>query len=552
MKWNDLTMRERADLMSLFLDNGVSSLKEMMHIYDGTEDAVPMEVDKNGNLIDSISPAVVSESLTRDQWNDLYRQGKVNLSDIPRKYQPWIEGQNSQLKNSIADARDKFTNKIAPIILGGVAGPIGMVSGMANIAVDTAINASTGGRKESWGDLLLDKEGHPIGSALLELTNPVNFIGGSGSIIKRFSGDHYYDVVENVGKVFGKGSKEYQSTLRATPKLTYNILRKGRSVEAYNPSTNEVIYTPFSNKSSIAHELGHSVGNSLEAKGIGKLYDRNYRYSGKGVDDVNIDIADNVAREQYADAFRQMVSPYMGWNRKLRLRTDIMEDYLNRDQPHFNNWSKSGEEVPSYLQKEYADIYRKNRLDGLDVLSESEKLGISPQAYIQMQSKNYRRFLDYWGGRPNIEYHGSIYENAVEFPSPSSPKYKGKTPGTATGQEGIYTSTSKSYADRYRKPIGVYDLGSKPSWYKGGRNYTVSVGINPIDQYDARMGKFPANYMQKLDTKTKEYIESLGYNGIRGTSGFGHPETVLFYPSQIKSLEGNVGYFSPFNDNIFM
>ena len=92
MKWNDLTMRERADLMSLFLDNGVSSLKEMMHIYDGTEDAVPMEVDKNGNLIDSISPAVVSESLTRDQWNDLYRQGKVNLSDIPRKYQPWIEG----------------------------------------------------------------------------------------------------------------------------------------------------------------------------------------------------------------------------------------------------------------------------------------------------------------------------------------------------------------------------------------------------------------------------------------------------------------------------
>lgn len=38
MRWNDLTMNERADLIGLFLDNGVSSLKEMRHIYDGTKD----------------------------------------------------------------------------------------------------------------------------------------------------------------------------------------------------------------------------------------------------------------------------------------------------------------------------------------------------------------------------------------------------------------------------------------------------------------------------------------------------------------------------------
>ena len=40
MKWSDLSLRERTDLMSLFLDNGVSSLKEMRHIYDGMEDTV--------------------------------------------------------------------------------------------------------------------------------------------------------------------------------------------------------------------------------------------------------------------------------------------------------------------------------------------------------------------------------------------------------------------------------------------------------------------------------------------------------------------------------
>lgn len=35
MKWNDLTMKERSDLMSLFLKAGVGSLSDMRHIYDG-------------------------------------------------------------------------------------------------------------------------------------------------------------------------------------------------------------------------------------------------------------------------------------------------------------------------------------------------------------------------------------------------------------------------------------------------------------------------------------------------------------------------------------
>lgn len=33
MKWNDLTMKERSDLMSLFLKAGVGSLSDMKHIY---------------------------------------------------------------------------------------------------------------------------------------------------------------------------------------------------------------------------------------------------------------------------------------------------------------------------------------------------------------------------------------------------------------------------------------------------------------------------------------------------------------------------------------
>lgn len=35
MKWNDLTMKERSDLMSLFLKHGIGSLSDMRRIYDG-------------------------------------------------------------------------------------------------------------------------------------------------------------------------------------------------------------------------------------------------------------------------------------------------------------------------------------------------------------------------------------------------------------------------------------------------------------------------------------------------------------------------------------
>lgn len=34
MKWNDLTMKERSNLMSLFLKAGVGSLSDMKKIYD--------------------------------------------------------------------------------------------------------------------------------------------------------------------------------------------------------------------------------------------------------------------------------------------------------------------------------------------------------------------------------------------------------------------------------------------------------------------------------------------------------------------------------------
>ena len=47
MKWNDLTMKERSDLMSLFLKHGIGSLSDMRRIYDGEKD-----IDNEGGYSD--------------------------------------------------------------------------------------------------------------------------------------------------------------------------------------------------------------------------------------------------------------------------------------------------------------------------------------------------------------------------------------------------------------------------------------------------------------------------------------------------------------------
>lgn len=147
MKWNDLTMKERSDLMSLFLKAGVGSLSDMKHIYDGTKDIIPMQTDDNGNLRDSITPATVSASLSRDEWNNLYAQGKVSLSQIPRKYQSWIEGQNSKFKADITKAmHNAGENYLIPAFLtAATLNPIiGRASDIASIGSQIATGNFTG------------------------------------------------------------------------------------------------------------------------------------------------------------------------------------------------------------------------------------------------------------------------------------------------------------------------------------------------------------------------------------------------------------------------
>ena len=460
-------------------------------------------------------------------------------------------GDKQAFNDYITLGRDRFATKYAfPVIAGGIAGPAGMLSGMANTIFDAGINQTTGGLRDSWGDLFVDRYSHPVLSSLLEFTNPLNFSGTKVS--GRLRGEHFYDVLDDIEKAFGKNSKEYRAAIQTKPELVFRLRDESGSIQSYNDKTNSIRYAPWTSKTSLAHEFGHSVGDKLERKGIGLLYDNGkYVYEGHNINTTDKNYIDVVPRELYADAFRQIVKPYKGLDKDLRFRARIADEYLNDGMPDFTGWSKSGEEVPTFLRNEYSDIYRKQRLDHRNVYEDAAKLGVDPRAYLQMKSRAYADYLSHFGGTPNIQYHGAPYADATIFPQKSHPLYRGQVRGTGTGPEGIYLTNQRGYAERYERPgIGVH-TGYKPDWYNGGRTYIVSAGVNPIDITDPRMGKMPAWILQHITPENRAYVESLGYNGISGTNGFDFNETAVFSPNQIKSLEGNIGYFNPRKESIY-
>lgn len=91
----------------------------------------------------NLNSAKISATLSRDQWNNLYKRGKVSLSQIPRKYQSWIEGENSDFKENITNAINNFgTNYVAPTLATALSfSPI--IGGAIN-TVQTGFDLATG------------------------------------------------------------------------------------------------------------------------------------------------------------------------------------------------------------------------------------------------------------------------------------------------------------------------------------------------------------------------------------------------------------------------
>ena len=184
--WTDLSMKDKSDLMSLFLKYGISSLSDMRRIYDGTQDTE--QIYSGGDIKES----KITATLSRDKWNNLYKQGRVSLSQIPRKYQSWIEGENSQFKQQITDTVSETGTRLMPIVLGAASGGAGgAVAGLFNTAFDIGINALSKGRNNSWGEFVVNDvfnsnaEEHPYWTMAAEFTNPLNFLDSTSKVANK-------------------------------------------------------------------------------------------------------------------------------------------------------------------------------------------------------------------------------------------------------------------------------------------------------------------------------------------------------------------------------
>ena len=110
-----------------------------LNIFDtggSTNNEEPILDEYSGGILNSSS---VSATLSRDQWNNLYKQGKVELTQIPRKYQSWIEGENSQFKRDIQQS----INNAGPVVTGVLGGSAGLAALMGSSPIWTPYVAST-------------------------------------------------------------------------------------------------------------------------------------------------------------------------------------------------------------------------------------------------------------------------------------------------------------------------------------------------------------------------------------------------------------------------
>lgn len=108
----------------------------------------------------------------------------------PAHTQAWLEAENHPFKTGVTSAINDFGERISPVVIGSAFGPAGVVSALSGEAVNTGVNAITGGEKNRWGDLIVDPEKHPIANAVADMSNPgygiegiLNAAAGEGAIL---------------------------------------------------------------------------------------------------------------------------------------------------------------------------------------------------------------------------------------------------------------------------------------------------------------------------------------------------------------------------------
>lgn len=81
-KWSALSMSERADLIKLYVNNGITSLNDIKKDYNSFAPGGPIEIDEYGYPAD-ITPAIVEADYPRE--NEVWKRADASNADMVQR-----------------------------------------------------------------------------------------------------------------------------------------------------------------------------------------------------------------------------------------------------------------------------------------------------------------------------------------------------------------------------------------------------------------------------------------------------------------------------------
>lgn len=143
---------------------------------------------------------------------DLYsRLEPSKVVAYPGKTQAWVDAQIHPFRRGVTQAINNAGETLYPYVAGAATGGApGAVAAMVGEAVNTGVNAATKGEKNSWGELLVDPEKHPVGNFAAEMSNPGYLAAGMleapfiGDIKRAFAKEDPEHIFKSIGKEAAK------------------------------------------------------------------------------------------------------------------------------------------------------------------------------------------------------------------------------------------------------------------------------------------------------------------------------------------------------------
>lgn len=265
--WINKLPKETKDYVNFIVHgddvNGVKNSKKYKESLDslrtkkefGGEDNIPMRIDSEGNLIDSIQPSVITAKLP----------AKFNGSQAAAAR--YAEGYKFGKK--VAKKRDETAPYFMPLVMGPLA-PNAILSEMGGKSVDSLIQQATNYKKTGWSDAVtsfLDDNSKTkrIGETIADFINPGYMLGSIATPIKS----------SLINSNWKPSIKSKYDTVPSSIKNTLNI-----DTEANKRLRNI-----------IAKQVGNTTENLNRQK---QIYNKALYYLGQAFDDVPENIQNDI------------------------------------------------------------------------------------------------------------------------------------------------------------------------------------------------------------------------------------------------------------------